>query len=78
MEKLSNDYLKHIADMRKAESVESADVIKAAMLVKRWCIEHIDEHGWCECPFAPQEDADGFACACSKGEPHLWRDVKND
>ncbi len=27
------------------------DVVQAALIVERWCAEHINEDGHCNCPF---------------------------
>ena len=33
------------------------DVVQAALVVERWCNEHIDLYKVCDCPFALDEDS---------------------
>ena len=32
--------------------INREDVVQAALMVERWCKEHEDEYGKCDCPFS--------------------------
>ena len=50
------------------------DVVQAALKVERWCAEHYNDDGACDCPFAGERhDRIGFIWHyCRVDEPSDW------
>ena len=60
--------------------VNREDVVHAALIVERWCAEHYQEMGGCDCPLHDNECLIDSVCPISWGlEPKLrTRGLKHD
>ena len=47
--------------------INREDVVNAALMVERWCMNHTAEDGHCDCPLCG-----GSFCVLSRGEDPSW------
>lgn len=52
--------------------INREDVVQAALTVERWCVEHQDKYGNCDCPLAINFGHYINLCKVSYGVPRDW------
>ena len=57
----------------KMQKINREDVVQAALTVQRWCAEHINEYGHCDCPFRKRIITNIASCfKCKLNLPSEW------
>ena len=60
----------------KMQKINREDVVQAALIVERWCMEHRNEDGNCDCPFRKRiitNIAKCYRCKLDFDLPSDWR-----